>query len=130
MSACLAMKPPETIDAGLPALSGRLAQVRTRKDAFDLLACFLQAQGLPDLILTFIPPGDLANQTVQWSTLAGETSDRVRSIGFDGRDPVRRFARRAIEPLYVDLRRMARREVGLCQGRHGEPAHGPGSKAG
>lgn len=99
MSACLAMKPLESLDAGLPALSDRLAMVRTRKDAFDLLARFLQAQGLADLILTFIPPGDLANQTVQWSTLASETSDRVRNIGFDGRDPVRRFARRAIEPF-------------------------------
>jgi DNA-binding CsgD family transcriptional regulator len=99
MSACLAIEPLQTLDAGLPALSGQLARARTRKEAFDLLACFLQDQGLPDLILTFIPPGDLANQTVQWSTLAGDTSDHLRDIGFDGRDPIRRFAKRSIEPF-------------------------------
>ena len=59
MSACLALEPVKTLDAGLPALSGRLGQVRTRKEAFDLLACFLREQGLSDLILTFIPPGDV-----------------------------------------------------------------------
>ncbi|HKX89463.1 MAG TPA: LuxR C-terminal-related transcriptional regulator [Sphingopyxis sp.] len=102
MSACLALEPVKTLDAGLPALSGRLGQVRTRKDAFDLLACFLREQGLSDLILTFIPPGDLANQAVQWSTLTSETSDRLRDVGFDGRDPVRRLARRSIEPFVWD----------------------------
>lgn len=99
MSACLALEPLKTLDAGLPALSGRLGQVSTRKEAFDLLACFLRQHGLPDLILTFIPPGELANQAVQWSTLASETSDRLRDAGFDGRDPIRRFARRSIEPF-------------------------------
>jgi len=87
------------LDAGLPALSGRLGQIRARKEAFDLLAEFLQTHDLPDLILTFIPPGDLVNQTVQWSTLASETSDRLREAGFDGRDPIRRFARRSIDPF-------------------------------
>ncbi|MGH6696565.1 SapC family protein [Sphingopyxis sp.] len=72
MGACLALEPPRTLDAGLPVLSGRLGQVGTRKEAFDLLAEFLQSHSLPDLILTFIPPGDLANQTVQWSTLASD----------------------------------------------------------
>lgn len=102
MSACLALEPLKTLDAGLPALSGRLGQVGTRKEAFDLLADFLRQHGLSDLILTFIPPGDLANQAVQWSTLASETSDRLRDIGFDGRDPIRRFARRSIEPFVWD----------------------------
>lgn len=99
MSACLAIEPLVTLDAGLPALSGRLAQARTRKEAFDLLAGFLQNHGPSDLILTFIPPGDLANQAVQWSTLGGDMPDRLRDIGFDGRDPIRRFARRSIEPF-------------------------------
>lgn len=102
MSACLALEPVKTLDAGLPALSGRLGQVRTRKDAFDLLACFLREHGLSDLILTFIPPGDLANQAVQWSTLTSEASDHLRDVGFDGRDPVRRRARRSIEPFVWD----------------------------
>lgn len=99
MSACLAIEPLKALDTGLPDLSGRLAQVRTRKEAFDLLAAFLRSQGPSDLILTFIPPGDLANQAVQWSTLASDTSDHLRDIGFDGRDPIRRFARRSIEPF-------------------------------
>ncbi len=99
MSACLAIEPLKGPEAGLSDLSAELTQVRTRKEAFDLLAGFLQGLGAPDLILTFIPPGDLANQAVQWSTLAGDMSDRLRDIGFDGRDPIRRFARRSIEPF-------------------------------
>lgn len=102
MSVCLAIEPSgrlEMLDAGLPALSGRLGEVRTRKEAFDLLAGFLRSQGLPDLILTFIPPGDLANQAVRWSTLESDVADRLRDLGFDGRDPIRRFARRSIEPF-------------------------------
>lgn len=99
MSACLAIEPLTTLDAGLPVLSERLGQVSTRKEAFDLLAAFVRSQGALDLILTFIPPGDLANQAVRWSTLPIDTSDHLRAIGFDGRDPIRRFARRSIEPF-------------------------------
>lgn len=99
MSLCPDFDMLDLLADGLPLSSAQFSGARTRKEAFDLLAAFVRRCGDWDLVLTVIPPGDMANQAVQWSTLAGERMDDLRALGFDGRDPIRRFARRSIEPF-------------------------------
>lgn len=89
----------EITDAGLLAVAAELAQADTRRQAFDSLAAFVEQLGLPDLMLT-VEAGGLPKQgSIRWTTLDWDRADRLDQAGFDGHDPIHRFARRCVDPF-------------------------------
>lgn len=86
-------------DARLLALAAELALATTRRRAFNSLARFVEELGLPDLMLT-VESGGLHKQgPIRWTTLEWDRADRLDQAGFDGHDPIRRFARRCVDPF-------------------------------
>ncbi|WP_417318355.1 LuxR C-terminal-related transcriptional regulator [Erythrobacter aureus] len=85
---------------GLSGMSSALARVGTRREAFDVLASHLRARGFVDLIFTvesnMVP---LKWDEMRWSTLEEKRLSTLDALGFDGHDPIRRFARRASDPF-------------------------------
>ena len=86
-------------NAGLLAVAAALSGARTRREAFDALARFVEDLGLPDLMLTVEAGGLSEHGPVRWTTLDWERAERLDQIGFDGHDPIRRFARRCVDPF-------------------------------
>ncbi|MGE4322804.1 MAG: LuxR C-terminal-related transcriptional regulator [Sphingobium sp.] len=85
---------------GLSAMADALSGVESRQAAFDCLSGFVRALGFADLILTI----ESNAMVVKWSEMRWSTLDPARlgaldAIGFDGHDPIRRFARRSLDPF-------------------------------
>lgn len=87
--------------AGALALfASRLSQAKSRRQAFDLLAALACRLGFDELCLTIENNSLSGEQRVaRWSTLDADRQACLDSIGFDGHDPVRRFARRTSDPF-------------------------------
>lgn len=77
-----------------------LSCAASRQHAFALLAEFARAIGFDDLCLTIDNTGPSGQaRCARWSTLASDRLARLDAIGFDGHDPVRRFAKRTSDPI-------------------------------
>lgn len=103
---------------GLANMAEALSQVDDRRAAFDILTSFVRAQGFLDLVLTIETNGTRVKcGEARWSTLDEKHLAALEEIGFDGHDPVRRLARRAIDPCiwavsdWPDLNSDARRKA-------------------
>ena len=77
-----------------------ISRAQNRKQAFDLLAALARGIGFNNLTLSIESSGPTGHQRgARWSTLDSERQTCLDSIGFDGHDPVRRFARRTSDPF-------------------------------
>lgn len=99
MNVCASMYQSETLPDGLLAVATALSEARTRREAFDALALFVTGLGLRDVMLTVEVGGQSNQGSLRWTTLDWERAEQLDHIGFDGHDPIRRFARRCVDPF-------------------------------
>jgi DNA-binding CsgD family transcriptional regulator len=80
--------------------AANLSRAKSRTQAFDLLASLARAMGFTHLTLTIENSGPSGLQRgPRWTTLEVAKLACLDANGFDGHDPVRRFARRASDPF-------------------------------
>lgn len=85
---------------GLAGVAAALSQAESRHAAFDVLASFARALGFADLVLTIeTGAATVKRDETRWSTLNRERVAALDAMGFDGHDPIRRVARRSLDPF-------------------------------
>jgi DNA-binding CsgD family transcriptional regulator len=100
MTACRGIVERDRTADGLTDMAEALSQVEDAAAAFDILASFVRDRGFVDVTLT-IEANDVSatHGETRWSTLGLERLAALEATGFDGHDPIRRFARRTIDPF-------------------------------
>lgn len=84
----------------LPDLAYALRNADSRRGAFDVLVPFVRSMGFTDLMLTVEANGVRSDPgETRWTTLNDTRLAALDAAGFDGRDALRRSARRTLDPL-------------------------------
>lgn len=88
------------VSGELLPFAANLSRASGRRQAFDLLASLVRGIGFSHLTLTIESSGPSGlHRGPRWTTLECDRQACLDANGFDGHDPVRRFARRASDPF-------------------------------
>ncbi|WP_052507715.1 helix-turn-helix transcriptional regulator [Sphingomonas hengshuiensis] len=80
--------------------AANLSRAQSRRQAFELLAAEVRRMGFENLCLSIENAGPFGiERCARWSTLDSDRQACLDAIGFDGHDPIRRFARKTSDPF-------------------------------